>query len=185
MIGVVATIETTLALYRRKFESPSPVMNSISKGTKFAIIFGTIGIAVGIGVTLLVVNNQTGGLVFQRAVEDDDNPWNDPAFMQKYNEKLRIGSYYKTRLAVGQEGFFFSDARGGKEPYTFEWRFSDGVNLQGNNATRSFDSVGKYSFDLIVTDSEGKQGKSTDMYVEVLKELPEVETTNSTLTQGH
>lgn len=160
-------------------------MIPISKGTKFAVIFGAIGIAVGIGITLLVVNNQTEGLVFQRGVEDDDNPWNDPAFIQKYNENPRIGSYYKTRLAVGQEGFFFSDAKGGKEPYTYEWKFSDGITIYGSNATRSFDSVGRYSFDLIVTDTAGKQGKSTDMHVEVLQELPEVETTNFTLTQGH
>jgi len=159
-------------------------MNPISKGTRLAVIFGVIGVAVGIVATLLVVNNQTEGLVFQRAVEDDDNPWNDPGFIQKYNENIRIGSYYKTRLAVGQEGFFFSDARGGKEPYTFEWRFSDGIVIYGSNATRSFDSVGRYSFDLIVTDTDGKQGKSTDMHIEVLQDLPEVETTNSTLAKG-
>jgi len=159
-------------------------MIPLSKGTKYAVIFGAIGIVVGIGITLLIVDNQTEGLVFQRAVEDD-NPWNDPAYIEEYNENPRTGAYYKTRLAVGEEGFFNSSAKGGKEPYSFEWKFSDGLTMNAANVTRSFDSVGRYSFDLIVTDTDGRQGKSTAMYVDVLQELPEQETTNSSLTQGH
>lgn len=158
-------------------------MPALSKGTKYAIIFGAIGIAVGIGITLIVVDNQTEGLVFQQAIEDD-NPWNDPTFFEKYNENVRTGAYYKTKLAVGEEGFFVSSAKGGREPYAFEWKFSDGVTLNTANATRSFDSVGRYYFDLIVTDASGKQGKSTAMYIDVLQELPKEETTNSTLIQG-
>lgn len=158
-------------------------MTAISKGTKFAIIFGAIGIAVGVGITLAVVDNQTEGLVFQRLVEDsDDNPFLNPSFLKTYND-VRTGAHYKTRLAVGEEGFFISSAKGGKEPYTFEWKFSDGVTLNAANVTRSFDSADRYYFDLIVTDAEGKQGKSPSMYIDVLQELPE-ETTNSTLTQG-
>ena len=160
-------------------------MIALSKGTKYAIIFGAIGIAVGIGITLMVVN-QTEGLVYQRLVseEDDGNPWNDPRFIESYNKNVRTGAYYKTRLAVGDEGFFISSAKGGKEPYTFEWKFSDGITMNAANVTRSFDSVGRYYFDLIVTDSDGKQGTATAMYIDVLQELPE-EASNSTLTQGH
>ncbi len=150
-------------------------MINMSKGTKIAIIFGVIGIAVGIGITLIVVNNQPEGFVFQRAIEDD-NPWNDPAFIEKYNENVRTGAYYKTKLVVGEEGFFNSSAKGGKEPYTFEWKFSDGITLNGANITRSFDPVGRYYFNLIVTDADGKQGKSTAMYIDVLQELPVEET---------
>lgn len=158
-------------------------MTAMSKGTKSAIIFGAVGIAVGVGITLVVVNNQTEGLVFQWAVEDD-NPWDDPAFFEKYNENVRTGAYYKTKLAVGQEGFFNSSAKGGKEPYTFEWKFSDGVTMNTANITRSFDPVGRYYFELIVTDVNGKQGKSTAMYVDVLQESPKDGTANSTLIQG-
>lgn len=158
----------------------------MSKGIKFAIIFGAIGIAVGIGITLVIVDNQTEGMVFQRAIDDsDDNPWNDPAFIQSYNVNVRTGAYYKTSLAVGEEGFFISNAKGGKEPYTYEWKFSDGVTMNAANVTRSFDSEGTYYFDLIVTDANGKQGKSTVMHIDVLQELPEEETNNSTLIQGH
>lgn len=158
----------------------------MAKGTKFAIIFGAVGIAVGVGITLVIVDNQTEGLVFQRAVDEgDDNPWNDPSYLKSYNENIRTGAHYKTRLAVGEEGFFISSAKGGKEPYTFEWKFSDGVTMNAANVTRSFDSVGRHHFDLIVTDADGKQATITTMYVDVLQELPEEGTTNSTLTQGH
>lgn len=159
-------------------------MTAMSQGAKYAIIFGAIGIAVGIGITLIVVDNQTEGLVFQRAIEDD-NPWDDPTLFEKYNENVRTGAYYKTKLAVGEEGFFISSAKGGKEPYTFEWKFSDGVTLNTANATRSFDSVSRYYFDLTVTDVNGKQAQSTAMHIDVLQELPKEETTNSALIQGH
>ena len=53
-------------------------MTAMSQGAKYAIIFG----AIGIGITLIVVDNQTEGLVFQRAIEDD-NPWDDPTFFEK------------------------------------------------------------------------------------------------------
>jgi hypothetical protein len=147
-------------------------MVAFAKGTKLAIVFGVIGIVAGIGITLALVNNQTEGMVFQRAVEDD-NPWLDPSFLASYNENVRTGAYYKTRLAVGEEGFFISSAKGGKEPYMFEWKFSDGITLSTANTTRSFDSPGRYNFDLIVTDSNGKQGKSTGMYVDAVEQLPE------------
>lgn len=158
----------------------------MSSSKKFAIIFGAVGIAVGIGFTLLVVDNQTEGMVFQRVSEDnDDNPFLNPSFLEKYNENVRTGAKYKTTLAVGEEGYFISSAKGGKEPYTFEWKFSDGVTMNAANVTRSFDSVGTYYFDLIVTDANGKQTKSTAMHVDVLDELPSEGRTNSTLTQGH
>jgi hypothetical protein len=127
------------------------------------------------------VDNQTEGMVLQRMAEDDDNPWLNPSFLASYNENIRTGAHYKTRLAVGEEGFFVSSAKGGKEPYTFEWKFSDGVTVNGANVTRSFDSVGVYYFDLIVTDANGKQEKVTGMRIEVLQELPE----ETSLTQGH
>jgi len=161
-------------------------MIPISKGAKFAIIFGAVGIAAGVGVTLFIVDRQNEGMVFQRMAEDSDgNPWLNPSFLKAYNENVRTGAYYKTRLAVGEEGFFISDAKGGKEPYQFEWKFSDGVTMNAANVTRTFDSVGRYYFDLTVTDAEGRQGKSTSMYIDVVQELPKEETTNSTQMQGH
>ena len=159
-------------MYMRKKFSYNIHMVAFTKGTKLAIVVGVIGIVAGIGITLTIVNNQTEGMIFQRVVEDD-NPWTSPSFLKSYNENVRTGAYYKTRLAVGEEGFFISSAKGGNEPYTFEWKFSDGVTFSTANTTRSFDLPGRYNFDLIVTDSNGKQGKSTAMYVDVVEQLPQ------------
>lgn len=136
--------------------------------SKMALIFVGIGIAAGIGITLVIVNNQTQGMVFQKAVDESgDNPLLNPANLKSYEDLLRVGAHYKSTLAVGEEGFFNGGAKGGKEPYTFEWKFSDDVTMTAQNVTRSFDSPGKYYFDLIVTDAAGKQDKSTAMYVDV------------------
>jgi PKD repeat protein len=158
-------------------------MTAMSKGTKFAIIIGAIGIAAGVGITLAVVDKQTEGLVFEVVEDSDDNPFLNPSFLKTYND-VRTGAHYKTRLAVGEEGFFISSAKGGKEPYTFEWKFSDGVTLNAANVTRSFDSADRYYFDLTITDAEGKQAKSLNTYIDVLDKLPTDEAVNSTSTKG-
>lgn len=137
------------------------------KGTKAAAIFGGVGIAVGVAVTLVVLSSQNQGAVFARVVEDNENPFTDPEFLKTYQTSLRTGAHYKSQVAVGQEAFFVSDARGGKLPYTFEWKFSDGVVLTDQNATRIFDSPGVYHFDLTVTDADGKKAGSTQMTVRV------------------
>ena len=136
--------------------------------SKMALIFVGVGIAAGIGITLVVVNSQTQGMVFQRVVdESEDNLLLNPSNLKSYEEMLRVGAHYKSTLAVGEEGFFNAGAKGGKEPYAFEWKFSDGAVMNAQNVTRSFDSPGRYTFDLTVTDANGKQDKSTAMYVDV------------------
>ena len=140
------------------------------KGTKLAAVFVGVGIAVGIVIALAVVGSQTGGQVFARVVEDGDNPFLDPEYLKTYQTSLRTGAHYKSEVEVGQEAFFVSDAKGGKQPYAFEWRFDDGVVLTEQNATRTFDSPGQYRFDLTVTDADGKKAGSTQMSVKV-KEL--------------
>ena len=137
------------------------------KGTKMAALFLGVGVAVGVAIALAVVWNQTRGQVYTNAVEDSENPLMDPDFLKKYASELRTGAYYKSEVVVGQEAFFISDAKGGKQPYTFEWKFSDGVVLTAQNSTRTFDSPGKYNFDLTVTDADGKKSGSTDMSVSV------------------
>lgn len=154
-------------------------MTAFSKGVIYAAIFGGIGIAVGIVVTLFVISNQHDATVLQRAISEDDNPWNDPQNIESYNKNVRTGAYYKSSLIVGQEGFFISSAKGGKEPYTYEWRFSDGVVMTDANVTRSFDRVGTYYFNLTVTDADGKQAKSTGMTLKVL-ENPSNQIVNAT-----
>jgi len=143
------------------------------KGTKLAAVFAGIGIAVGIAISLAIVNIQTQGQVFARVVEDDDeNPWLNPSFLKTYTDTVRTSALYRSTLVVGEEGFFYADAKGGKTPYTFEWKFSDGIVLTGQNATRNFDVPGKYDTRLTVTDAGGQQA-GNDLSVRVLSEKPE------------
>ena len=143
-------------------------MTAMSKTVKSAIFFSAIGIAVGIGIMLLIVDDQTLGRIFQPLVggssEDNEQGGNSLPFAIRQN--------YNATLAVGEEGAFLGVARGGKEPYTFEWKFSDGLTLTGQNVTRSFDVPGTYHFEVTVTDADGRQVKSTNPTINVLQELP-------------
>ena len=136
-------------------------------GTKMAAVFGGVGVAVGIIVTVLVIGSQDPGRVFARVVEDEENPFTDPEFLKTYQTSLRTGAHYNAEVAVGKEAFFISDAKGGKQPYSFEWKFSDGVVLTSQNSTRTFDAPGVYRFDLTVTDADGQKSGSTQMSVRV------------------
>lgn len=139
------------------------------KGTRLALVFIGIGIAAGIGIALAIVNSQTQGQIFQRVVEDGDNPFLDPEFLKTYQTNLRTGAHYRSQVAVGEETFFVSDAKGGKTPYSYEWTFSDGVVLTSQNSTRAFETPGNYTFDLKVTDADGKSAGSTDMSIRVVE----------------
>lgn len=135
----------------------------MSRTTKLAIIFSAIGAAaVGISVTLVTVANQTREM-FERPVMEsgDNNLLHYPSF--EYVAK------YKATLAVGEEGAFTGNGNGGKLPFVFKWRFSDGVTLTGREITRSFDSPGKYYFTLIVTDADDKQVRATDLNINIVQ----------------
>ena len=141
-----------------------------TKSSKKSYIFLGIGIAAGIAIALAIVNSQTHGVVFQRIVDEstDDSPFSDPNFIKNYESQLRVGASYKSTMALSEEGFFNAGAKGGTEPYTYEWKFDDGKIMNGQNVTRSFDTEGKHPFVLTVTDSKGKQDKATSMYVDVV-----------------
>ncbi len=130
-------------------------MVAMSSTVKSAIFFSAIGIAAGIGIMLLIVDDQTLLEIFNLLVgESLDNE-------QGGNLPFAIRQNYNATLPVGEEGVFLGLAKGGKEPYTFEWKFSDGLTLTGQNVTRSFDSAGRYHFEVTVTDANGEQVKST------------------------
>lgn len=122
------------------------------------MIFAGIGVAAGVGITLAFL--QSDEIQQREVVYGDDNPWLDPLFLQNYQESLRTGAHYKSVLDVGEEGFFYAAAKGGKEPYQFEWKFSDGVVLTAQNTTRSFDSPGTYTAVLTVSDADGQKKES-------------------------
>lgn len=80
-------------------------------------------------------------------------------------------------LTVGEEGAYAAVAGGGKPPYTFEWEFSDGIILTGENVTRTFNLPGIQYFSLTVTDADGKQVKSTELNTRIVPEISkEIET---------
>ncbi len=140
-------------------------MVALPKGIMWALIFAGIGVAVGVGITFAFLQQRD---IQQGEVDyDNDNPWLDPLFLKSYQESLRTGAHYKSTLAVGEEGFFNANAKGGEQPYQFEWKFSDGVVLAGQNATRSFESPGRYDVMLIITDAAGQTGGS-NISVQVL-----------------
>lgn len=129
-------------------------MVAMSSTVKSAIFFSAIGIAAGIGIMLLIDDQTLLGIFDPLVGESVDNE-------QGGNLPFAIRQNYNATLPVGKEGLFLGLANGGKEPYTFEWKFSDGLTLTGQNVTRSFDSAGIYHFEVTVTDADGKQVKST------------------------
>lgn len=154
-------------------------MTTMSRKAKLAIIFSAIGAAVGIGVTIAIVYNQSVVALFQRtAGEDDDSNQFD-------EEPLGYLTHYKAILAVGEEGTYDAHAKFGKAPFSFEWKFSDGLTLTGQNVTRSFDLPGKYSFYLTVTDGNGEKVTSTELYTNVVQEMPKEEVTANATSMQH
>jgi PKD domain len=157
---------------KRSLEIPF-VMVTMSRAAKLAIFYSIIGIAIGIGLILLLVDTENLVGLFQIGVsEDNDNNTNPLA-----DHPFRYRTSYKAILAVGEEGAYAADAIGGKPPYTFEWEFSDGITMTGDNITRTFNSPGIQYFSLTVTDANGKQVKSTELNIRIVPEISKEEVT--------
>ena len=143
-------------------------MTVMSRTVKSAVFFSAIAIAVGIGVTLVMTSNQTlAGILQLGPSEQEDNENATITFGRSFSFMTK----YKTTLLVGEEGTFNGSARNGKEPYQFEWKFSDGVTMTDQKITRSFNSPGTYYFDLTVTDADGKQVKGENLSFNVTQEI--------------
>ena len=152
-------------------------MTAMTRKAKLAIIFSAIGAAVAIGVIIAIVYNQTGGEMFQRLVGGEEE---DASNSLNSEPTLGFLSRYKAILAVGEEGTFSADSKFGKPPFSFEWKFSDGLTLTGQEVTRSFDSPGNYLFNLTITDTTGKKVTSTELNTNVVQEMPKTEDTGNT-----
>jgi hypothetical protein len=154
----------------------------MTRRAKSAIIFGAVGAAVGIGITIALVYNQTLGEMFQRLTGKDDED-NSSVSLNSAPE-LGYLSRYKAILAVGEEGTYIAYSKFGKAPFSFEWKFSDGVTLTGERVSRSFNSPGNYTFHLTITDGTGEKVTSTELYTNVVQEKPkEQEVANATRPQ--
>ena len=143
-------------------------MTVMSRTVKSAVFFSAIAIAVGIGVTLVMTSNQTLAGIFQLGPSEQED--NENATIT-FGRSFSFMTKYKTTLLVGEEGTFNGSARNGKEPYQFEWKFSDGVTMTDQKITRSFNSPGTYYFDLTVTDADGKQVKGENLSFNVTQEI--------------
>lgn len=147
-------------------------MTVMTRKARLAVIFGAIAIAFGIGVTLVMTNNQILAGIFQLGASQEEDNEND---MITFGQSFSFMTKYATTLLVGEEGTFNGSARNGKEPYQFEWKFSDGATLTGQKITRSFNSPGIYYFDLTVTDADGKQVKGENLSFNVTQEISKEE----------
>ena len=155
----------------------------MTRRAKSAIIFGAVGAAaVGIGIIIALVYNQTVGEMLQRLTGKDDE--DSSSGYSNSAPELGYLTRYKAILTVGEEGTYNAYSKFGKAPFSFEWKFSDGVTLTGEKVTRSFSSPGKYTFYLTITDGTGKKVTSTELYTDVVQEKPnEQEVTNATRPQ--
>jgi hypothetical protein len=152
-------------------------MTAMTRKAKMAIIFSAIGAAAAIGVTIAIVYNQTVGEMFQRLVGGEEE---DASNSLNSEPTLGFLSHYKAILAVGEEGTYSAVAKFGKPPFSFEWKFSDGLTLTGQEVTRSFDSPGNYLFNLTIIDTTGKKVTSTELNTNVVQEMPKTEDTGNT-----
>ncbi|HKG70701.1 MAG TPA: PKD domain-containing protein [Nitrososphaeraceae archaeon] len=155
----------------------------MSRQVKLAIIFSAIGAAVAIGIIVAIVYNQTVGEIFLHLAGEKD----DEDSSNNLNSAPTLGfiTHYKAVLAVGEEGTYSADSKFGKAPFSFEWKFSDGLILTGQKVSRSYDLPGRYSFYLTVSDSTGKQVTSTELNTNVVQETAKKEnvTANATPTR--
>ncbi|HJU34136.1 MAG TPA: PKD domain-containing protein [Nitrososphaera sp.] len=110
--------------------------------------------------------------------EEDDN-------FSPLNSEPTLGylTHYKAILAVGEEATFDAHSKFGKPPYSFEWKFNDGIILNGKNVTHSFDLPGKYSFYLTITDGNGEQVTSTELNTNVVHEVAKNEGPGNTTSR--
>lgn len=141
----------------------SSTLMTMSRTRKWVILFSAIAAAVGIAALLVILDNQPVSSLFQRLTgQNNDN-------IQGGGPPFAFRANYMTSLAVGEDGTFNGIANGGKEPYTYHWKFSDGITLSGQNVTRNFDSPGVYYFNLTVTDADGKQVRSSNLVTTIVE----------------
>ena len=142
-----------------------------SKTVKSAIFYSALGIAVVAGVVFFIVDNQTLGKIFLPTADDEGSGGSDNLGGSVPNLGYLIR--HDAIMAVGEEASFGAHSKFGKPPFSFEWKFSDGVTLNGQNVTRSFDSPGRYFFTLTLTDGTGDKVTSKQLNTNVVQELSE------------
>ena len=132
-------------------------MIALSKGLKLAIIFMSVGVVVGIGVTFALIKSEESDAIEQGLISD--SKVSNEQLLKTVKEHVRPGISHKSTLAEGEEGTFFADASGGYPPYQFQWDFGDGSPTSSlQNVTHSYASAGEYNVQLTAIDSKGNHG---------------------------
>src|SRR3989441_5820892 len=70
-------------------------------------------------------------------------------------------TFSPTTPIVGQSVSFTASVAGGTPPFSYAWKFSDGVIATGNPTSRAFSVKGTYSVTLNVTDSSSPSATAT------------------------
>jgi hypothetical protein len=158
-------------------------MTAMSNTVKSAIFYSAVGIAVVVGVMFFIVNTQNLGTMFFQRAADEENEGSDNLGGSVPNLGYLI--HANAIVPVGVEAPFDAHSKFGKPPYTFEWKFSDGLTLNGENITRSFDSPGRYFFNLTIVDGNGDKVTSSQLYTNVVEEIAGNERINNTTLRLH
>ena len=158
-------------------------MTAMSRTVKSAIFYSAVGIAVVVGVMFFIVNTQNLGTMFFQRAADEENGGGDNLGGSVPNLGYLI--HANAIVPVGVEAPFDAHSKFGKPPYTFEWKFSDGLTLNGENITRSFDSPGRYFFNLTIADGNGDKVTSSQLYTDVVQEIAGNERINNTTLRLH
>jgi hypothetical protein len=147
-------------------------MTAMPRTVKSAIFYSAIGIIAVVGIMLFVVANQTLGTIF-RGTADEEESGGGSSYLGGSEPNLGYLINYNAIIAVGEEGTFDAHSKFGEPPFSFEWKFSDGVTLNGQNVTRSFDSPSRYFFTLTITDGTGETVTSSQLNTNVVQNVPE------------
>lgn len=158
-------------------------MTAMSKTVKSAIFYIAVGIAVVVGIMFFIVYTQNLGTPFFQRAADEENGGSDSLGGSVPTLGYLIHS--KAIVPVGIEAPFDAHSKFGKPPYTFEWKFSDGLTLTGENITRRFDSPGRYFFNLTIADGNGDKVTSSQLYTNVVQEIAGNERINNTTLRLH
>ncbi|MEO9294035.1 MAG: PKD domain-containing protein [Nitrososphaera sp.] len=87
-----------------------------------------------------------------------------PATAKSSPLRATADNFFKIR--VGEDAPFFSEAKGGKGPYQYQWEFGDGAKSTDKTTTHIYTKEGTYKVILTVTDSTGaKTSVSHDVSV--------------------
>ncbi|MEO9320044.1 MAG: PKD domain-containing protein [Nitrososphaera sp.] len=145
-----------------------------ASGSKKSLFYVGIGIAVGIGVALIIFNlmnkSQTDQLVQGAVDESQGNSgpvFSLPFINQAPQPKVFVAVTYPNTALKGSPTTFSAEGTGGIAPYTYHWQLPDGTTAAGENVTHVFNSSGRQQVTVTSTDSKGESSAPVPAFVQV------------------